>query len=462
VHRSRSVLVRSLHHACLATALCACQARAPRPDVVGDIVVATGVAGAVALDVDPVTAAPARLELGAALERALDSDAELRAALARVRIALADADQTRLLPNPVLALVLRFPEGGGRIDVEAGVGTELLELFQRPRRIRAADRRLHASVAEAVAAALDVVAALRARYAAVQALDELVPLLAERARLLGELTRAARGRLQAGEASRLDVLALEARGAELRLEIAAREAERRQERLALASSIGTAEDAAVWELEAWSEVPQVPGELGDEDAWTRAALRHRPELAAVRWELAALGEDVALVSPWSGAELALEAERDGGTWAAGPAVAVPLPLFDSGRVRRERAEAAVLAARAELEGAARRVVTEVRRAHAEVRSALERLALVESELVPLQRERRAQVEAVYLAGEGDVTSLLLAEQDLQETQAQLVGLRREVALALARLERAVGGAGALSSLGDDADDDADGEAGGAR
>jgi outer membrane protein, heavy metal efflux system len=445
--RSRVASFPSVQALALGVLVAACQSGAPRPDPAADIAAATGVAEPVVLRIealDVADVAPAQLALAEAVRRALHGSPELVAALARVQVALADADQARLLANPILDLVLRFPEGGGRVDIEAGIGQELQSYFRRPRRIQAADKRLQAAVAESVAASLGVVAELGERYAAVQALDELVPLLGERQRTLGALLELARTRLAAGEASRLDVLSLEAQSMEIELELAEREAERVEERLSLARRIGTPSLPAGWQLEPWAELP---AELPAEDVWIAAALEHRPEIAALRWELEALGDEKALAgNAWlSGAEAGLAAEREDG-WSLGPSLALPIPLFDDGSARRDRARAEVLAARAELLGAQRTAVEEVRRAHAALRAAQANLERVRTRLIPLQEERRAQVEAVYLAGEADVTAVLIAEQGLQETQTKLVELEKRTALALVRLERAVGGGGVARAL----------------
>lgn len=448
MHRFRFRLSHSVHAAALAVFCTACQASAPRPRPERDIAQALGLDAAIELRVEGLDASgdvPARLELAEALQRALRASPALLGALARVQQALAEADQARLLANPILDLVLRFPEGGGSVALETGLGQELLQYVRRPRRIRAADKRLQAAVAEAVTTSLAVVAELREGYASVQALDELTPLLLERQRILERLTELARTRLHAGEASRLDVLALETKGIELEIELAEREAERVEQRLALARAIGTPSLPARWLLESWAAVP---AELPAEEAWIHAALQRRPELAALRWELEALGEESALAgtAALEGAGAGLAAERDGG-WSSGPSVALPLPLFDGGSARRAGARAAVLAARAELLGRERQVVAEVRRAHAAFSAARANLERVRTRLVPLLRDRRAQVEAVYLAGEADVTTVLLAEQDLQEAQAKLVELEKATALSLVRLERAVGGAGVARGVG---------------
>jgi outer membrane protein, heavy metal efflux system len=422
----------------------ACRSSAPRLEPELRIAEATGVASSLELRVEggPVDERDdfgARLALSTALRRGLETSPELQAALARVRIAVADADQARLLANPLLAVVLRFPEHGGRANVDAGASLELLSILERPRRCDAADARLRATVAEAVSTSLAIVAEVTEHYAAAQSLDELASILRERRSLLARLIELARARLAFGEASRLDVTTLEAQGVEIELEIAELDAERRETRLALAHRIGRPSDRAEWTLDGRAELPDLGA---DETAWIAAAAESRPEIQARRWELAALGDEAALAGSalWNGAEFGVEAERDG-DWAIGPAATAPLPLFDSGSTRRARADAEVIGARHELVRVRRAVVEEVRRAFASYAAAKAGFERVRNELIPLQLQRREQVEAIYLAGQADVTAVLLAEQDLQAAQVKLVELERKAAVSLARLERAVGGSG---------------------
>lgn len=394
-----------------------------------------------------------RLSLADALGRSLHSSPELQASLARVRIALADAEQARLLPNPLLNVIFRVPEGGGTPNIEAGLSADLLSVLQRPRRSSAADERLRIAVAEAVSTSLSVAASLQERYAAVQALDELSPLLRERREVLAKLIALARSRLDFGEASKLDVTTLEAQGVELDLEMSERESERREERLALARLIGQPSDDANWTLEGWAVLPEL---LGEEAKWLDAGIQHRPEALARRWELAALGDEAALArsSVLQGSAVGLDAQRDG-PWSLGPAATLPLPLFDTGEARRDKSEAAIVEARHNLVSVQRTIVEEVRRAYASYKAAKSNLQRVRTELIPLQRQRREQVEAIYLAGQADLTAVLLAEQDLQAAQAKLVELERRAAVLLVRLQRAVGGAGIANQVGQPQDSSSD-------
>lgn len=438
------------HLTCVASAwVVGCAVPAIPPDPHPDFTTATGVADPIAFKVhggpiDVDVAAPTVLTLPDALRLALTNAPRVQAAAARARAALAEAEQARLWPNPVLGVAVRFPEGGGTPDVEAGLAADLLALLQRPRRASAADHRLRAASSEALGAALDVVADVQERYAAVQALDAQVAVLGERRQIIGRLLESAKARLDAGEGTRLDVLTLDTERVELEGEIAERAAERRDQRLALARLIGTPSTEAEWRVSPWepTPLPALP-----ESAWVSTALERRPEIQARRWELAALGDEAALTrfAPFDGAEVGAEAERDDG-WSLGPAASSPLPLFDWGQGRRAKARAEQIEARHQLTEARRQVVEDVRRALAALAGARAALERVELELVPLQRQRREQAEAAYQSGSADVTAVLLAEQGFQTSRAKRIELQRKASAALFRLRRAAGGPGAAATL----------------
>lgn len=379
-----------------------------------------------------------------AVRRAATTDAGLQAALARVRIALAEADQARLLPNPVLNFILKFPEHGGTPAIEAELTGDIVSILQIPRRSSAADRRLRAACEDAVTTALDVVADAREQYASVQALDELMPVLEERRRLLDKLLQLAHDRLDAGEGTRSDVTTLEAQRIELEVEIAESRLQQRDARLRLARLIGQPSSEAAWALDEWQS-PQ--RNIAGEAAWIDAALIHRPELRAIEWELAALGDDAALTrfAPFDGGSGGIKADRDG-EWAAGPSITTPIPLFDIGQAKRAKATAQQIEARHKLTQARRQVVEDVRRAYQSFAATQGNLNRVSQELLPLQEQRRSQAEAAYRAGQTDIAALILTEQGLQSSFAKRVELEQATTLSLVRLERAVGGSGIAAGV----------------
>ena len=385
------------------------------------------------------------LTLDDALSRSLSHSPEIQSSLARVAGARADAQQARLLPNPILDLILRFPEGGGTLEVEAGLSMDIISLLSRPGRSRAADKRLRVAAAESLSQVLDVVAEVQQRYAAVQSLDALLGVLEERLTITDRLTQLFQDRLQAGEGTRLDVLTLETQRTELQVEIADRQLERREERLALSRLIGQPSGSADWRVTPWqpARTPTI-----SESGWVALAMDHRPEVQSRRYELAALGVELSLTrfAPFDGAGAGLETERADGNWAVGPAVSTPLPLFDFGQARRDRARADVIEARHNLTQARRQVVEEVRRSLAALLASEDNLRRVRTELVPQSQQRRDQAEAQFRLGETNILSLLIAEEALRSSRIRLVELERRNTEALVRLHRAVGGAGVARDL----------------
>ena len=168
---------------------------------------------------------------------------------------------------------------------------------------------------------------------------------------------------------------------------------------------------------------------------------------AIEWELRAREEEEKLASGsvFQDASVGLDAERDG-DWSLGPAVSAPLPIFDTGRARKERARALSAEERHRLTQAQRTVIEDVRTSLAALLGAQENLARVDQELLPLQTQRRGEIEEAYRQGFVDVTALLFADQALQETQARRVDLARELALAQSRLERSIGGPALFGAL----------------
>jgi len=393
------------------------------------------------LAIDAESPVPERLLLSEAVQRALTESAEVQAALARSRRALAEAGQARLLPNPVLDVAFRLVEGGATPRIDVGLTAELAALLTRTRRADAADARLERAAHEVVARAIEVVAELRVDYAEVQALTRRARLLDERLAFFDRLLATARAKLDVGEGVRLDVLTLEAQRLELELESEGRRIELELARRRLLHRIGSPGAAPAFDVEEWSSPPPPPDA---EEPWIAAALARRPDLLALRAELRAAEAEAAAagLSVLDGGGAGVTAERDG-DWSIGPSLSTPLPLLDTGAKRKESARARWIEARHVLAAAERGAVTEVRTAIEALRGARRRLGRVESELLPIEQQRRDQVEAVYLGGESDVTALLLAERDLRQAQERLVELQQSTVTAWARFEQAVGGAAVL-------------------
>lgn len=382
---------------------------------------------------------PETLTFADAVRVSITTDPGVQAALARVWIALADAKQARLLPNPILNLALRFPEAGGNPVIEASLTHDLISILKIPRRSSAADNRLRQASAAAITAVIDAVAEVQERYVSVQALEQLLPVFEQRRTLVSKAVDLANARLSAGEGTREDVVVLNTQRVELEVEIAETTQELKDERLRLSRLIGRPSGTAAWKLEPWTP-PTMTGTA--QAAWIDAGLRSRPEIQERSWVLASLGDDLALAHllPLDGTSAGVQAQRDG-QWQTGPEVSIPIPIFDMGQARSERVTAEQVEARHQLVQAKRQVIEDVRRSWESLAQTRENVRRVRQELVPLQEQRRSLADASFRAGQTDVTSLFLAEQDLRAAQAKAVELDRKAAIAAIRLQRAVGGPG---------------------
>lgn len=433
----------------------------PVPDVDAEAAIRAAVPVAGALEfrregapLDEAVAEPARLLPDEAVRLALQGDPGLAAALARVQAARAEAEEAGLPPDPVLSVVLRETEGGGPLQVEAGLAAGLVALLRTPERAGVAHDRLRAEASRALAAALDLVHDVQARYVEAAALGELRVVLEQRLGTTRSLLDAAAARLEAGVGPRADVEAL--RAEQLALQIEADELQRRarQARLALARLVGRPSGAAEWEL---LPLPARTDSLPAEDTCIASALQRRPEIQAAEWELLALGGEARWVaeSALDPAELSIEAEKDG-DWSLGPGVALPLGATGRARTRAAAASARQLEALHLLAQARRRAVEDVRGALAELDAAAGSLRRVETELLPVLERRRSDAQLAYERRELELGVLLRADQALQAAGAQRIGLRQRAAEARLQLERATGGPAALQTLtpappGDDAD-----------
>lgn len=394
--------------------------------------------------IDVAAESPSVLTMLEATRRTLANDPEIQAALARVRAAEAESEQARLLPNPILSITVRARAGPESAIISPGLSEDLVGILQRPRRASAADHRLRAAASEALTAVLNSLSEVQERYADAQSGEAQLAVLGERHKLLDRLLEMATARLDAGEGSRLDVTTVQAQRQNLRFEFAQKRIELNESRLGLARLIGQPGGKADWQLERWTPPPQIATAQG---AWLSVALRGRPEIQSGVWELAALGDEVALArfAPWDGAAVGVDAERDV-NWSVGPSLSTPLPVFDMGQAKGRKAMAAVVEGRHKLTQTRRQVVEEVRKAFDNFTSTQAVLAEARSILLPLQESRHEQAEASYRAGESDLTTLLIAEEELQDTRAKLVEFEQKTRVAFIKLQRAVGGPGVAMAV----------------
>ncbi len=220
--------------------LVGCQTQ--RPDIGAQSAAFTGVENAIVFrtSAETATTMPVReLSPAQAVRLALAHDPRIQVALANVRVAEADADQARLLPNPVLSVDLRFPQSAGGVTAfESTLTADLVALLQKPGQIAAADHRLRGSAFTALTTVLDLISEVQMAYAAAWSTEQSIANADRRDKILHRLRDIAQKRLDAGDATKLDVLTLDAQIMQATLELDDLRQQRTEQRLLLARLIG--------------------------------------------------------------------------------------------------------------------------------------------------------------------------------------------------------------------------------
>ncbi len=422
---------------------------ASRPDVAAQAARLSGIDGAIvfrehAAPFDPPPPADRTLTPERAIRIALSRDPRIQAALAHVRVAEADANQARLLPNPILTIDIRYAIEPSNTAFEPSLTADLLSLLQKPSQISAADNRLREAASTALVTVLDVIDEVEEAFAAARSIGIEIENAQNRRQRLQKLRDMAQRRLELGDATKLDVLTIDSQLMAAELEVSDLSLQQNDERLTLNRLLGYARTDGQWELSPWR--PPSEG-LAAESDWVDAALANRPEISAKVWELRALGEEVkgAALPPLAGGEMGAHGEHDP-EWRLGPVATVPLPIFDFGQAARAKIKAERIAARHDLAEAQLEVIQNVRSMYATYLHARRALFDARNRLLPLQQQLLESAQRAYQSGDTDLAIMLLAQNDYETTLSKIVSLEEQVTVARAKLERAVGGGGVAARL----------------
>ena len=396
----------------------------------------------------PATAsAPARLAepsaepltADAAVRLALANHPELRGGMERLGFALADVQDGRRVRGPMLAATW-LGNRDGHDETSFGLMTVLADLLTLPARSRAAEASYGAAkqalAAAMVGTAADAEAAYYAHVAARQAAALQAQIaaaaavsaeLAERFAEAGNLTpRALALERAAASEARLDALNAEARAKGTRAELA----------LAMGLSSG-----GTWRVPVRlpAPLPRQPAEGIEQLLPLALAKRLDLAVAKANADIAAKRLGIERWEHWLGdVEVGVEIERHDGGELRGASAQWRLPLPTRGSLMRRRTELrlAVL----EVARLRQQIDSDLRTAHAAMRSAEQRVAEYLDGLMPARREATEHTEAersYMLAG---VFEALAEKQREYAAYHGYLAAVRDYHLARSALRRAVGAA----------------------
>jgi len=382
------------------------------------------------------------LKVEQALAMALRNNREIRAEVEQIAASRADLVQAGLLPNPVLALTLRFPfdPASGATFVGAQVVQSFTALWLREGKIKAADARLNQAILDISDKALQLVAEVKATYVRI-AFGQLAVHHANRnLETIQKSIDSLDARVRGGEGTTLDVNRALQQLAKTQSERAIFLRDLAKDRRRILELIGFADESAEWLVE--TDADMSGGIPINEDTAIVLAGSQRLDVAAARSIVEAQRADLSVEEKSRLKDFGLgadfERERDGDK-SIGPVFEIAVPIFDTNAAQIAKAGSLARAALANYEAVSQRAVREARVAWVELDSALRLVEQYRSTVLSLSERNLTLAEAALKAGQADVTVLLEAQREVTDARARLNELERQASIARIQLEYAVGG-----------------------
>jgi outer membrane protein, heavy metal efflux system len=381
---------------------------------------------------------PSPLGLADVVRLAADRRDEIEAARARTRAGEARPDIVSALDDPMISPSLDhlpFMLGGADVSVTIEQRIPLSGLRGHRRASALADvDRLRADARRTV---LDVGVQAANAFLMLQERRRTTALVDEQLIFARDVVTAANARYASGTAPQSDVLRAEVEVARLEALGAALVSEVRGAEAMLNTSLALDADQPVPPLAPLVLAAPVPEWDG-----IKAVLIERPELVAVRAEIARAAADVQVMRDMYRPMATIRTGpaytmTDGKGWMA--MVGISLPIW-RGKLRAGVAEAQAMRAmsESELRAMTRMIEGDAAAAVHQVRAARDRQTAIRTDVLPRARMAIEPAVAGYTSGQLPLVSVIEAIQALWLVQADLIAADTELGLAWARLGRAVG------------------------
>jgi len=365
---------------------------------------------------------------------ALWNSPSFQATLADLGIARADLVEAGLLRNPIFSLL--FPWGPKQLEWTLQFPFEAL--WQRPRRVAAAQLNAQAVGERLVWDALTLVAQARAAHAEALIADRRLQLTIEVTDLVQRLTGITEARLRAGDISELEARSARSDAARVQVVRRAVEHDRNLARLTLAATLGL--DLVGEQLRPVSSEGVDTATCGTEAARLEDALASRPDVRAAEIGI----EAAAQRARWERSRVVnligiLDANGQGTQgFEMGPGVGFDVPIFSRNQGGIGRADAEIERASRQYAAVRAQVVSDVRSAAVRVQQAEQAISAWREEIVPSLEVEQRQAESAYQAGEIPLFLLLEVSRRLVDGRVRLLDAEADLQRATIALERSIG------------------------
>jgi outer membrane protein, heavy metal efflux system len=378
------------------------------------------------------------LTVDRAVQAALLNNPEVGVELLRLDVAQAEKVQAGLLRNPMASMMALRPDGGGRFEIDYGLMQSMFDLFTRSRRVAVAEAGQRRIEAEVIGNLVDLAQQTKAAYYDALVASETLRLLQAQASIDEDGLRLLQRQAMQGGSSVSTVLSQQAARSMQGHEVQVAEATVAQARTALATRLGLRSSLG---MKLPDELPLFVMPGLDNPQLQAFAATHRPDLLAAtsaieQAQRERLGQRGALRNT----ELALGpsgVRESDGMSLNGVGVQLLLPIFDTGRARRDMATAQVGQAQFSEQALRRRVPLDVEQAVFGLLIA-EKAAAHASHHVDQQRALERLARRNYQQGVADRPSYLQARRERLSSQLQQLQSQQALWSALSTLERALG------------------------
>ena len=381
---------------------------------------------------------PSPLKLSDVIRLATEGRDELQAARARVRAGEARPAIASALPDPMIAPSLdHLPFMGGGTDWSITVEQQIPLSRIRGHRRASAVADLDRVRAEASRMSLDVGLEAARAYLMLDERRRTAAILGEQAVFARDVIAAANARYASGTGPQSDVLRAELEVARLQAMTRAIAGDVKAAEAMLNTSLGRDADRPVPDL-----APALHSKAIPSPAEIQAALAARPELAALRAEIARADADVLamrdMFKPMATIRTGFSSTMaEGRGWMAMAGISLPL-WRDKLHAGVAEAEAMRAMSSAELRAMTRMIEGEAAAAAGELQAARDRHLALTTDVLPRARLAIDPAVASYAAGQLPLVSVIETVQALWLVQTDVIAADTALTLAWVRLARVLG------------------------
>jgi cobalt-zinc-cadmium efflux system outer membrane protein len=364
---------------------------------------------------------------------ALWNNAQFQADLSQLGLAKADLQEAGMIKNPALSLL--FPIGPKQMEWTLTLPVEIF--WQRPHRLAYAKLNADQVAQNMVQHGLLLIKDVLTSYADLILAQDRIHILQEEIQINSEIVAIAESRLNAGDISEMEAIAIRLAAAQAKEDYIRYTNEAKTDEIGLKTLLGM--------VSGNTEIQPTPDTLQFQQPFTeeellRIAYAARPDMRAAEIAIEAAGKGL----DWENSKIwnltaSLDANHEGKEgFEIGPGIQMDLPIFDRNEVGISRATAEMDQAVKQYLATRHQITKDVREAYQNYLSADEILTLLRNDIIPSASQASEKAEKTYLLGEVSYLAFLDFKQQLLEARLREAEAEASIRKSEAQLRYSIG------------------------